>query len=263
MRRLGPLYPGAVAIRQTTAMRWPSELRATPDDAVRAAPWMVAVGAALGVVAWVVGWITGELGVVPALRGALAVLALIALSAALLDVGLARTVERWLRTGSGDPDDLDPGTRTGIGPAGVTALVSSALIRIVAVIAIRPSAWLAALVVAPLIGRWAALLLQRLGDVLEPASNDRRSLIVGEVSWAQVGIVTGLVTLITVLGLGVSGLLVLAAAGAVAFAIGLTSERRRGGLDGDALAAAAAACELIAFIGIAALAPAIASPWVA
>ena len=253
MRRLGPLYPGAVAIRQTTAMRWPAELRATPEDSVRSAPWMVAVGAALGVAAWAIGWVIGELGVVPALAGALSVLALIGLSAALLDVGLARTLERWL---SGEPDE-----GAGLGPVAITTLTSTALVRIVAVIAIRPSAWLAALVVAPMIGRWAALLLQRLGDALEPPRNDKRSLLVGEVSWAQVGVVTALVALITVLGLGGYGLIVLAVAGAVAFALGLTSERRKGGLDGDALAAAAAACEVIALVGIAAVAPALASPW--
>jgi adenosylcobinamide-GDP ribazoletransferase len=253
MRRLGPLYPGAVALRQTTAIRWPGELRATADDSQRSAPWMVAMGAALGVAAWVVGWIAGELGVVPALRGALAVIALIALSAALLDVGLARTVERWLAR---DEDGAPP-----LGAAGVTALIGTALLRVVAMLAIRPSAWLAALVVAPLIGRWAALLLQRLGDVLEAPAGDRRSLVVGEIGWAQVGIVTGLVALIAVLGLGWSALAVVAAAGAVAFAVGLASERRRGGLDGDALAAAAACCEVLAFLGIAAVAPALLSPW--
>jgi cobalamin synthase len=118
-------------------------------------------------------------------------------------------------------------------------------------------------VIAPMIGRWAALLLQRLGDVLEPPRSDRRSLLVGEVSWAQIGVVTALVLLLTVLGLGAKGLLVLGVAGAVAFAIGLASERRRGGLDADALAAAAAACEMLALVGIAAAFPAIASPWTA
>jgi adenosylcobinamide-GDP ribazoletransferase len=253
MRRLGPLYPGAVAIRQTTAIRWPSDLRATADDSVRSAPWMVAVGAALGIVAWLIGWLAGQLGIVPALRATLAVIALVGLSAAILDVGLARTIERWLSR-----DDDAPLT---LGPAGVTSLVAAALIRVVAVIAIRPSAWLAALVLAPLIGRWSALLLQRLGDVLEPPASDRRSLVVGEVGWGQVGVVTALVGLLAVLGLGWTALLVVGGAGAVALAVGLGSESRRGGLDGDSLAAAAAACEVLALVAIAAIAPATVSPW--
>lgn len=252
MRRLGPLYPGAVAIRQTTAMRWPGGLAATTEDAERAAPWMVAVGAMLGVAAWVVAWLLGRLDVPVALRGALAVLTLTALTAALLDVGLARVVERWL----GRDDDLGA-----VGPAGTSAMLAVTVARVIAIITIRPSAWLAALVVAPLCGRWAALALQRLGDVLEPAMPERRSLVVGGVSWLQLGVVTALVAVIAVLGLGATALLLLAVIGAVAFVAGLVAERARGGLDGYTLAAVAAACEVIALVGVAAMAPALTSPW--
>lgn len=252
MRRLGPLYPGAVAIRQTTAVRWPSDLRTTSEDAERSAPWVVVIGAVLGVAAWLVGWTAGLLGVVPALRGALAVVTLTALTAALLDLGLARTVERWMGRADDDP---------ALGPAGTTALLSGALLRMVAVVSIRPSAWLAALVVAPLVGRWSALCLQRLGDVLEPPVSGRRSLLVGGVTWWQVGIVTALVAIVAVLGLGFAALLILAAVGALIFVLGLVVERNRGGLDGHALAAVAALAELGALIGVAALAPALTSPW--
>jgi len=251
MRRLGPLYPGAIAIRQTTAMRWPGELASTPADAERSAPWMVAVGAALGVTAWLVGWLVGRLGAPPALGGTLAVVTLTALTAALLDVGLARTVERWL----GRDDERS------FGPAGTSALLAAAVIRVVAIIAIRPSAWLAALVVAPLIGRWSALVLQRLGEVLEPPSPERRSLLVGGVTWLQIGIVTGLVALVGVLALGVGALLILAVVAVASFVVGLAVERGRGGLDGHSLAAVAALCEVVALVGIAAIAPALVSPW--
>ncbi len=255
MRRLGPLYPGAVAIRQSTAMRWPGELRSTVDDSERAAPWMVGVGAMLGVIAWTMAWAVGLLEVPAALRGALAVLTLTALTAALLDVGLARAIERWLGR-----DDEDAGP---IGPAGTSALLAMAVTRVVAVIAIRPSAWLAALVVAPLLGRWAALALQRLGDVLEPPTPDRRSLVVGGVSWLQLGIVTGLVALVAILALGAPALILLAVTAAIAVVAGLVVERARGGLDGHSLAAVAAVCEVITLVGIAAIAPAIVSPWIA
>jgi adenosylcobinamide-GDP ribazoletransferase len=251
MRRLGPLYPGAVAIRQTTAMRW-GDLRATADDTLRSAPWMVAVGAVLGIGAWLCGWLVGRLGVTAALQGAIAIAALTALSAALLDVGLARTVERWLAR---DRDEA------AIGPAGTIALVTAALVRVVALISIRPSLWLAALVVAPLVGRWAALALQRLGDLLEPPLAERRSLVVGEVSWGALGLVTLLVSVLAVLGLGWPALLILLAVGAIAFAIGLAVEKQRGGLDADTLAAVAALCEVIALVGAAAIAPAVASAW--
>jgi adenosylcobinamide-GDP ribazoletransferase len=260
MRRLGPLYPGAVAIRQTTAMRWPVDLRATADDAVRAAPWMVVIGGVLGSVAFAVGWIVGKLGVAPAVSGALAILTLSVLSAAILDVGLARTVERWLR-GLPDVDAPAIAADSGLGAPGVSVLLATAMLRVVAIIAIRPSAWFAALVLAPLIGRWAALALQRLGDVLEPPAPERRSLIVGEVGWGQVAVVTALVALLAVLGLGWSSLLILAVVAAVAFGIGLASERKRGGLDSHGLAAVAAVCEVIALIGAAAIAPAVLSPW--
>jgi len=259
LRRLGPLYPGAVAIRQTTAMPWPGALRATADDSARAAPWMVAVGAVVGIGAWLAGWLIGRLGVVAALQGAVAIAALTALSAALLDVGLARSVERWLRRGYGD---VDAGVVVpAIGPAGTTALLVAGLLRVVALISIRPSAWLGALVVAPLIGRWCALALQRLGQLVEPPLGDRRSLVVGEVGWGSLAIVTVLVSMLAVLGLGWASLLVLLAAGAIAFAIGLAVEKQRGGLDGDTLAAVAAIGEVIALIGAAAIAPALRSAW--
>ena len=260
MRRLGPLYPGAVAIRQTTAMRWPAGLRATAEDAVRAAPWMVVVGAVIGTIAFATGWLVGQLGVAPAVRGAVAILTLSILSAAILDVGLARTVERWLR-GVPELDAPAVPADASLGAPGVSVLLATVILRVVAIVSIRPSAWLAALVLAPLIGRWAALALQRLGDVLEPPVPERRSLIVGEVGWGQVGIVTALVALLAVLGLGWSALLVLAVVAAVAFGIGLASERKRGGLDSHGLAAVAAVCEVIALIGAAAIAPAVLSPW--
>lgn len=252
MRRLGPLYPGAVALRHTTAIKWPADLRIANDDSLRSAPWMVVIGAVLGLVAWAVGWLAGLIGVVPALRGALAVVTLTALTAALLDLGLARTVERWLGRADDDP---------ALGAAGTTALLSAAVIRVVAIVSIRPSAWLAALVVAPLVGRWSALCLQRLGDLLEPPMSGKRSLLVGDVSWLQVGVVTALVAVIAVLGLGFGALLVLAALAAVTFVVGLLVERGRGGLDGHSLAAVAALCEVCALIGIAGLAPALTSPW--
>jgi adenosylcobinamide-GDP ribazoletransferase len=242
-------------------MRWPTGLRATADDAVRAAPWMVVVGGVLGGAAFVAGWLVGQLGVAPALRGAVSILTLSLLSAVILDVGLARTVERWLRGAADDIDAPAVPAEQGLGAPGVTVLFTAAILRVVAILAIRPSAWFAALVLAPLIGRWAALTLQRLGDVLEPPAPERRSLIVGEVGWGQVGVVTGLVTLLAVLGLGWGALLVLAVVAAVAFGIGLASERKRGGLDAHNLAAVAAVCEAIALIGAAALAPALVSPW--
>lgn len=252
MKRLGPLYPGAVALRQTTVMRWPVDLRATAEDAARAAPWMVAVGAALGVAAWLIGWLVGRLGAPAAVGGAVAVVALVALSAGLLDVGLARTVDRWLGR---DPDDA------GVGPGGTSALLAAALLRVVALLAVRPSAWLGALVVAPLAGRWAALALQRLGDVLEPPAPEHRSLLVGELSWGQLALVTFFVAIIAVMGLGWSALLILVAACAVAFAIGLASEKSRGGLDASTLAAVAALVEVIALVAAAAIAPALTTPW--
>jgi adenosylcobinamide-GDP ribazoletransferase len=258
MRRLGPLYPGAVAIRQTTAMRWPADLRATIDDAVRAAPWMVVIGGLIGVAAWLVGWLVGQLGVAPAVRGAVAIVSLSLFGAAILDVGLARTIERWFGR---DGDDVAPGGLGAIGAAGTTALLAGAVVRVVAFLAIRPSAWLAALVVTPLVGRWAALALQSLGEVIEPPVADRRSLLVGDVGWGQAIVVTAAVAVVAVVALGWAALLILVVAAAVGFGIGLATERSRGGLDGQTLAATAAVCEVVALIGIAAIAPALASPW--
>jgi len=50
MRRLGPLYPGAVALVHSTPWRWPESI----GNEARSPAWVVALGVPIGVVAWLV-----------------------------------------------------------------------------------------------------------------------------------------------------------------------------------------------------------------
>src|SRR5688572_19131911 len=60
MRRLGPLYGGAVALVGSTPWRWPIAIRA---DETRSSFWVIAVGAPIGFAAWLASSMLHGLGV--------------------------------------------------------------------------------------------------------------------------------------------------------------------------------------------------------
>ena len=240
MRRLGPLYPAAVALRQTTAVRWPPGLVLASDDLARSAPWMVAVGAAIGLCAWSAAWLLGSAGAAPAVGGAFALVAMAGLGALAIEAGVARRAELL---------------GTGAGAAAIALLV---LTRAVALLATHPDQWLGALVAAPLLGRWGALLVQRLG---EPVSAGDRDLVVGSGSWTQVAVISAAVAIAAIVLVGWSALAAMIVAGGAAVGLGLDAERRDGRLGRDAIAAVAAAGELVLLVAAAAAHPAIASPF--
>src|SRR5580704_7695709 len=162
MRRLGPLYGGAVALVSTTAWRWPSTL----ETEARSPGWIVAVGVPIGLVAYVVGALVYALGT-PASIGALFALAAFAAgSAGLAERGLADRVDSYATTP---------------GPATVVALVLFTLVRAAAIVAVAPDHWLGVLVTTAVVGRWTAVFLQAIGDPIDD-HGDSRSLVASPAS---------------------------------------------------------------------------------
>ena len=230
-RRLGPLYGGAVALVHSTPWRWPAEV----GDSPRAAGWLVALGAPVGAAAWCVAALTHAAGL-PAGGAALLGLAALALgSAALIERGLAERIDLW--------DGRTDGGSRAPGVAALLALVLVTLVRAAAIAGLPPSRWLGVLIATAVVGRWAAMLVQALGEPID-AGGARRSLIAAPApAWLVAAISVG-VAAIAILALGKAGLLVLALAAIAAFGLGLEAQRRDGRLSAPVVATVAAIGEL-------------------
>jgi adenosylcobinamide-GDP ribazoletransferase len=233
-RRLGPLYGGAVALVHSTPWRWPAEVSESP----RAAGWLVALGVPVGAAAWCVAALAHAAGLPPAIAALLGLAALSLASATLVERGLAERIDHWDHR-----DGRDAGSARAPGVAALLALVFVTLVRAAAIAALPPSRWLGVLVATAVVGRWAAMFLQALGDPIEP-DGARRSLVAAPApAWLVAAIGLG-VAVLAVLALGKAGIVALAAAALAAFGLGLEAQRRDGGLSAPVVATAAALGEL-------------------
>ncbi|HEU4615275.1 MAG TPA: hypothetical protein VFS15_24445 [Kofleriaceae bacterium] len=229
MRRLGPLYGGAVALVQTTPWRWPDSV----GQESRSPFWVVLLGAPIGFVAWIAAALIDAAGM-PATIGALVGLAVLSLaSAALVERGL---VER-----------IDGAHSSAPSVAAILVLVFATLIRAAAILAVAPGAWLAVFVTTALVGRWAAVFLQALGDPILDDDAPRSLVATPAPAWLVAALSIG-VAIVTVVALGKSGIAALALTAALAFALGLDAQRRDRGLSSPVVAAAAAVGELIVLL---------------
>jgi len=232
-RRLGPLYGGAVALVQSTPWRWPTEV----GDEPRAAGWLVVLGAPIGVAAWVVAALARGAGLPAGIAALLGLAALSAASAAIVERGLAERIDHW--------DGHRDGHRDGRGRpvAAVLVLVFATLVRAAAIAAVPPSQWLGVFVATAVVGRWAAMFVQAIG---EPIDHDdaRRSLVAAPAPAWQVAAISLGVAAVTLLAIGKAGIVALALAAIAAFGLGLEAQRRDGGLSGPVVATVAAIGEL-------------------
>ncbi len=229
MRRLGPLYGGAVALVHSTSWRWPVEI----GDEARSAGWIVVLGLPIGVVAWLVGASAHALGLPPAI-GALCALAMLSLaSAGISERGLAERIERG---GSRAP-----------GAATIVALVFVTLVRAAAIVAVPADRWLAVLVATAVAGRWAAVFLQSLGDPIYDVESPR-SLVATPAPLWLVGAISIAVAVLEILALGKLAFVALALVAALAFGLGLDAQRRDRGLSAPVVATAAGLGELIVLL---------------
>ncbi len=244
MRRLGPLYGGAVALVHSTPWRWPESI----GNEARSPTWVVALGVPIGVVAWLVAAAAHALGLPPAI-GALLGLAMLAVaSAGIAERGLAERIERASSdtmsvsaASSGRDGARSPGAATIVG------LVFVTLVRAAAIVALPPSHWLGAFVATAVTGRWAAVFLQALGDPIVD-DDSPRSLVATPAPMWLVGAISAAVVAVGIVALGKVAIIALALVAGVAFALGLDAQRRDRGLSAPVVATAAAAGELIVLL---------------
>ncbi len=229
MRRLGPLYGGAVALVHSTPWRWPDAI----SNEARSSFWVVVLGAPIGFVAWLAAALIDAAGM-PAAVGALVGLAVLSLaSAALVERGVA--------------ERIDGRHASGPSVATILVLVFGTLIRAAAIVAIPASAWLGVFVTTALVGRWAAVFLQALGDPILDDHAPRSLVATPAPAWLTAALSIG-VAIAAIIALGKAGVVVLALTAAAAFALGLDAQRRDRGLSAPVVATAAAVGEVVALL---------------
>ena len=226
-RRLGPLYGGAVALTRSTAWRWPAEL----GDAPRGAGWLIALGVPIGAAAWLVARLARAAGLPTSIAALLGLAMLSLAAAAVVERGLAEQIDRW------DGCDREPGV------SAVLVLVFATLVRAAAITALPPDRWLGALIATAVVGRWAAMLLQAIGDPVDDLPGTRSLVAAPAPVRLVIAASLGAVAL-AVLALGKMGIVALALAAIAALGLGLAAERRQRALTAGAIATAAAIGEL-------------------
>jgi adenosylcobinamide-GDP ribazoletransferase len=233
MRRLGPLYGGAVALVHSTPWRWPGAIG--PDDrfAARAAGWIVAVGAPIGVVAWIAATLVHAAGMPTTIASIVGLAALSLASAALVERGLAEQIDRW--GGRARPESPSA--------LATVVLVFATLVRAAAIVALPPSRWLAVFVATAVVGRYAGVFLQAIGDPILDDDAPRSLVATPAPAWLTAALGLGVAT-VAVLALGKAGIAAVAITAAVTFALGLDAQRRDRGLTAPVVATAAAVGEL-------------------
>jgi cobalamin synthase len=227
MRRLGPLYGGAVALVHSTPWRWPAEV--SDDDAARSSGWVVALGLPIGVVAYLVAALAKACGLPVSIAAMLGLAALTAASAGLLERGLVERIDR--------DADRSPST------AAILTLVFVTAVRIGAVVETSPANWLGLFVATAVIGRWAAVFLQALGEPILDDNSPRSLVATPAPLWLTAALSGGALAL-AVLALGKAAIVVMALTAAIAFGLGLDAQRRDRGLTAPIVACAAAVGEL-------------------
>jgi hypothetical protein len=224
-----------------------ARVSAWPADGGGATAWpasiTVVAGVAIGVLAGLAAAGLRAIAVAPAVAGVVAVVVAALFGAAVIERGGAAAYERWL------------GLRWA-----ASAAAGTALLRVVALWSTAPSAWWGALIAPAALGRLAAVGLQRIGDVA-PAPGGR-SLVIGRPRDLDLALAVAVVALAAGLTAGGLGLAIVGIAVVVAIALGLAVQVGEGELASDSLAVVAAAVELVAAVGFAAIAPAARSPFI-
>ncbi len=231
MQRLGPLYGGAVALVSSTSWRWPTSLGDTRE--ARSSFWVVAVGAPIGLAGWLVAALLEGIGV-PLTICAIAGLAVLSFASATL-------VERGVVERIDGPDATAPSTTA------ILVLVFGTLMRVAAVWSLPFKDWLGVFVAAALVGRWAAVFLQALGDPIADEDRSRSLVAIPPPAWLTAALSLG-VAAVAVIALGKAGVAAVALAAASAFLLGLDAQRRERGLSPPVVAMTAGIGELLVLL---------------
>lgn len=226
-----------IALQFLTRLPVPRSVSASPEERGGSVPFYPVVGLLLGVL--MAGLQSLLTGTEDELQSALVLLAWVLLTGGLHLDGLADSADAW----AGSNGDRDKALRimkdAASGPAGVTAVTLVLLIKFAALsMLIRETVWLG-LILAPLLGRMAVVLLFLTTPYIRPdglgsaqaAFLPRRAATVALIVFA-----------VAMIGLGTTGIWALAVALGFVLLLRAMMIRRLGGATGDTLGAA---CELI------------------
>lgn len=230
MRRLGPLYGGAVALVASTPWRWPVLLG--PSEA-RSSFWVVAIGAPIGLAAWLAASVLNSIGL------PLTICSIVGL--AVLSFASATLVER------GIVERIDGGAEASPSTTSILVLVFGTSIRLAALWSVPHEQWIGVFLATALVGRWAAVFLQALGDPIVDDDRPRSFVATPTPAWLTAALSLGVAT-VAVVALGKVGVAALAIAAGVAFLLGLHAQRRDKGLSAPVVATAAGIAELIVLV---------------
>ena len=214
----------------------------------RSVPWFPMVGAVIGGLSGAVYWaLHGPLGAL--IAAVLAVAASAAATGAFHEDGLADTADAL--GGTTRPRRLEIMRDSRVGTFGALALVLSTLVKVFAVSSLAPVDGLAALVVAHMLGRTAAVAM--MGVVPAAADTGLGHSYAARLprAWTVVAVVAS--SAVTA-SLGLPGAVALAAAAAGAVAVGVVALRAFGGTTGDVLGAVEQVSELAVLVSAASLA---------
>lgn len=216
------------------------------DRLVRASRYFAPVGAVVGLIGGIAWWVAGAM-LPPAVAAGLAVAAMIAVTGALHEDGLADCAD-GLGGGRTREDALAIMRDSRTGSYGVLALVLSVGLRWAALAALAPLAGLMALVMAAGIGR--ALMVPATTFARYARAEGVGSLVARGAGPGELGAALATALVLALLG-GWPGLLALALALAVGAAFLVWMVRRVGGYTGDGLGAIAQLGEVTVMVTLA------------
>jgi adenosylcobinamide-GDP ribazoletransferase len=240
--RLAELAEAFALLTRLPVHRLPLPRVRAPSEAVWAYP---IVGAVVGAIAGGVYWFAHWLSCPPALAALCALVAIILVTGAMHEDGLADFADGL--AGDTKERSLSIMRDHQIGTYGVIALVLSLAMRATAIAIIaEPRVVMAALIAADAASRLSAVLIIA---ALPPARKDGLSASVGSPTARLAAITLGLTFVITwlLLPFGVALLLILSAV-VSAVVLGRVALVRLGGQTGDVLGASSQLCECLALI---------------
>ncbi|HEV7371564.1 adenosylcobinamide-GDP ribazoletransferase [Arenibaculum sp.] len=229
-------------------IRWPGEM--PPDLHPRSLAWYPLVGAALGLAAGVALVLCAWAGLPAPLAALVAVAALVALTGALHEDGLADVADGF-GGGRDRAAKLAIMRDSRVGTYGVLALGFGQAIRVVALAAMPgPAAAVAALVAA---GALSRAVVPAVYAYLPPARADGLAATLPPPPGGRVVAALALGAALAGLALGAAALPAIAAALLAAMALALLAERQIGGRTGDVLGAGQQVAEIAVLLVLAGL----------
>lgn len=236
-----------LALTFLTVLPWPRLGQVGPGDLARSMFWFPWVGLILGLGFW--GAFLGLQGFFPPAAAAALLLTLTVLATRGLHLdGLADTVD-GLGGGNTPEKRLAIMKDSRLGAFGAVSLFLALLLKFAFFLAWMEKGLGAALILFPVLSRWGMVFLAYLSPYARPEGGLGQAMTAGVTGKALLGATLSVLALAW-LTTRISGLLLLAAAAAVTWLLGIYFRKRLGGVTGDVLGAANEVLEILVLMGL-------------